>query len=127
MVRTPRLSVIGSGVLAVCVLAGCTQPSLTFNRDDNLGYTACRDLFASRLTDDDDRREELLTKAAASAAAADSPAIRATVDPPVDEDRLETIGSEDQEYTVDEEALAQACEESGFNAEDVELENPSDS
>jgi hypothetical protein len=124
MARTRRLLVTSAGAVVACLLAGCAQTSLTFNRDDNLGYTACRDLFASRLTDDDDRREHLLANAAASAAAADSPGIRATVSPPVDEDRLEQIGSEDTEYTVDEDALAAACEESGFNADDVELENP---
>ncbi len=126
MVRTRRLSAISAGALAACVLAGCTQSSLAFNRDDNLGYAACRDVVASGLTDDDDRRERLLRSAASSAAAADSPEIRATVSPPVDEDQLEQIGSEDTEYTVDEDALVAACEASGFNAEDVELENPSD-
>jgi hypothetical protein len=121
MVRTRRLSAMGAGALVACLLAGCTQPSLAFNRDDNLGFTACRDLFASRLTDDEDRRRHLLDRAAASAAAADSPEIRGTVDPPVDEDELEQVGSEDQQYTVDEDALAAACERSGFIAEDVEL------
>jgi len=124
MVRTRRLSVITAGTLLGGVLAGCTQPSLAFNRDDNLGYTACRDVVAAGMTDDDDERERLLARAAASAAAANSPGIRDTVSPPVDEDQLEQIGSEDTRYTVDEDALVTACEASGFNAEDVELESP---
>ena len=124
MVRTRRPLVITTGLLVAGLLSGCAQqswaPPLTFKVEDNVGYTACRDLFASRLVDDSEDRERLLVNAAASAAAADSPQIRETVDPPVDEDNLERVGSEDRgTYTVDEDALAEACEQSGFDAKRV--------
>jgi hypothetical protein len=127
MVSTRRPSVLATGVLLTGLLTGCAQqswaPPLSFKVEDNLGYTACRDLFASRLVEDSERRELLLVNAAASAAAADSPQIRATVDPPVDEDDLERTGSEDRgTYTVDEDALAEACEQSGFDPERVATE-----
>ena len=124
MVRTRRPLAITTGLLLAGLLSGCAQqswaPPLTFKVEDNVGYTACRDLFASRLVEDSDRQERLLVNAAADAAAAESPQIRATVDPPVDEDNLERTGSEDRgTYTVDEDALAEACEELGFDPERV--------
>jgi len=123
MVRTRRSSAIAAGVLVAGLLTGCAGSPLSFNRDDNVGWTACRDLYASRLVDDEERRERLLVNAAASAAAADSPEIRATVDPPVDEDNLERTGSEERgTYTVDEDALAAACEKKGFTEDEVEVE-----
>jgi hypothetical protein len=127
MPRTRRLTAITAGALAAGLLAGCTQPSFSFNRDDNIGYLACRDGFASQETDDEAQREELLESAAANAAAAQTPSIRDTVDPPVDEDQLERVGPEDRGvYTVDVDALMAACEEVGFNPDDVEIPDPSD-
>jgi hypothetical protein len=123
MARTRRSSALTAGLLVAGLLTACAGAPIAFNRDDNLGWTACRDLYASRLVDDGDRRELLLVNAAASAAAADSPEIRATVDPPVDEDNLERTGSEDRgTYTVDEDELATACEEKGFTEDEVRVE-----
>lgn len=127
MVPTRRLTAITAGALAAGLLAGCTQPSFALNRDDNVGYIACRDGWASQQTQDDDRRDGLLESAAAYAAAAQTPDIRATVDPPVDATQLERVGSEDRgDYTVDVEALITACEESGFEPDDVEIPGPDD-
>ena len=109
------------GALAAGLLAGCTQPSFALNRDDNIGYIACRDGFAAQQAEDGDDRESLLEAAAAYAAAAQTPDIRATVDPPVDPAQLERVGPEDRgEYTVDVDALMAACEDNGFEPDDVE-------
>ncbi len=122
MVPTRRLTAITAGALAAGLLTGCTQPSFALNRDDNVGYIACRDGWASQQTDDGDRRDALLESAAAYAAAAQTPDIRATVDPPVDATQLERVGPEDRgQYTVDTDALIAACEEAGFEPDDVEV------
>ena len=125
MVPTRRLSVLTAGALAAGLLAGCSGPSFSFNRDDPSGYSACRDATASEQTDDDAQRERLLDSAAAQAAAAQTGDIRATVDPPVDEDALETVGADDAgTYTVDVEALLEACVAAGFEPDDVDLPGP---
>ena len=127
MVTIRRLTAITSGALAAGLLAGCNQPSFSFNRDDAIGYIACRDAVASQAVDDEAEREELLEAAAASAAASQTPDIRDTVDPPVDEDQLERIGPENRGlYTVDVEALLAACQDAGFNPDDVDIPDPSD-
>lgn len=126
MVLTRRLTAITAGALAAGLLAGCTQPSFSFNRDDNIGYLACRDAVAARASDDGAERDDLLETAAANAAAAQTPSIRETVDPPVDEDQLERVGPEDRGlYTVDVDELVAACEEEGFEPDDVEIPEPS--
>lgn len=111
------------GLLALGLASGCSQPSSDFSRDDPAGYTACRDVTASRQVDDDTEREELLATAAAAAAASQTGEIRDTVSPPVDPDALEQVGQEDiGTYTVDEDALVEACEDVGFEPDDVDLE-----
>jgi hypothetical protein len=125
---TRRLTLTALGVLVTGLVAGCSYqpPSFTFRTDDPSGYVACRDLTASRLTDDDSARSDFLDTAAAAAAAAQTGIIRATVDPPVDPNRQEFIGQEDiGQYTVDEDALQQACEKAGFQPDDIQLEKPS--
>lgn len=120
-----RLTAISAGALAAGLLAGCTQPSFALNRDDNVGFIACRDGFASQQSEDAAQRDRLLESAAAYAASAETPSIRGTVDPPVDEDALERVGPEDRgEYTVDVEELLAACEEAGFESEGVEIPDP---
>jgi hypothetical protein len=120
-----RLTAIPAAALAAGLLAGCTQPSFALNRDDNVGFIACRDGFASQQSDDAAQRDRLLESAAAYAASAETPSIRGTVDPPVDEDALERVGPEDRgEYTVDVEELLAACEEAGFESEGVEIPDP---
>jgi hypothetical protein len=127
MVTTRRLTVLWSGALVAGLLAGCTQPSFSYNRDDNIGYIACRDAVAAQSMEDGDERDELLESAAAYAAAAQTPSVRATVDPPVDVDQLERVGPEDRgQYTVDVDELIAACEEEGFNPDDVDIPDPSD-
>lgn len=127
MALTRRPTALAAGALAAGLLAGCTQSSFALNRDDNIGYIACRDGVASQVTDDEAQREDLLEAAAASAAAAQTPSIRATVDPPVEEGQLERVGPEDRGlYTVDVEALIAACEEAGFDPDDVRIPGPGD-
>ncbi|GAA2723397.1 hypothetical protein [Cellulomonas aerilata] len=126
MLETRRLTLPVLGVLAAGLVAGCSGPSFDFRTDDPSGYVACRDITASQLTDDDDERERFLETAAASAAASQTGDIRATVDPPVDPNRQEFIGQEDiGQYTVDEDALFQACEDAGFQRDDIQLVKPS--
>ena len=127
MALTRRVIVLSSGALVAGLLAGCTQPSFSFNRDDNIGYIACRDGVAAQSMDDGAERDDLLESAAAYAAAAQTPQVRETVDPPVDEDQLERVGPEDRGlYTVDVDELIAACEDAGFNPDDVEVPDPSD-
>ena len=122
MLRTRRLTVTTLGVLAAGLLAGCNQPSFDFRFDDPSGYNACRDVTASRMSDDDGQRQDLLDTAAAAAAASQTAVIRETVDPPVDPNAQEFIGHEDVgTYTVDEDALVSACDEIGFQTDDVDL------
>jgi hypothetical protein len=119
--RRPTLTALGA-LTAALLAAGCSGPSFDFRTDDPSGYVACRDLTASRLTEDDGDREHYLETAAVAAAAAQTGGIRATVDPPVDANLQEFIGQEDRgDYTVDADALAEACERAGFQADDVQL------
>jgi hypothetical protein len=123
MLDTRRLTLTALGGLTAALLAtGCVGGRFDFRADDPSGFLACRDVTASRLTDDDDERQRLLDTAAAAAASAQIAGIRATVDPSVDPTEQEFIGHEDiGEYTVDADALAAACEEAGFRAENVRL------
>jgi hypothetical protein len=128
MRHTRRPTLTALGVLTAALVAGCSYqpPSFTFRTDDPSGYVACRDVTASRLTDDDSERDDFLDTAAAAAAAAQTGIIRATVDPPVDPNKQEFVGQEDVgQYTVDADALLQACGEAGFQTDDVQLEKPS--
>jgi hypothetical protein len=128
MLDTRRLTLTALGVLVTALVAGCgyQQPSFTFRTDDPSGYVACRDVTARGLTDDVSEREGFLDTAAAAAAASQTGIIRATVDPPVDPNKQEFIGQEDiGQYTVDEDALLQACKTAGFQTDDVQLEKPS--
>ncbi len=123
MLDTRRLTLTALGALTAGLLVtGCVGGRFDFRTDDPSGYVACRDVTASRLTDDGDERDGYLESAAAAAAAAQIATIRATVDPPVDANAQEFIGQEDRgEYTVDADALAAACEDAGFQPEDVQL------
>ena len=124
MRRSAHAVAVGSAVLAL-TLAGCSSdssmPSLSqgfdFRHDDPSGYLACRDLALAELTPDDAKRERLLATAAASAAASQSAVILDTVDPePPPVSAGERIGTARiGDFTVDPEALHQACEESDFN------------
>jgi hypothetical protein len=123
MLDTRRLTLAALGALTAGLLVtGCVGGRYDFRTDDPSGYVACRDVFASRLTDDDSQRDTYLENAAAAAAAAQIAGIRGTVDPPVDPNSGEFVGQEDRgQYTVDADALAAACEDAGFNPDHVEL------
>lgn len=104
-------------------LAGCSSDSaldsvsnsFALRNDDPSGYLACRNvgLLGSGTEAD---REELMAKAAAAAAAAQTPQIRRTVTPSVEDiprERLSPGGI--GRFSAAEADLRTACEESGFD------------
>ena len=133
--RRSAHAAVASAAVAL-VLAGCSSDSdlpspsrgFDFRHDDPPGYLACRDLALAELTTDDAKRERLLSTAAASAAASQSEVILATVDPePPPVSAGERIGTARiGDFTVDPDALHQACEDSDFNFSYVDENDLSD-
>lgn len=124
--RRPVLTVVALPLLALG-LAGCSSdndvdslsPGYMLQKDDPMGFVACRDVVLAEDVEGDER-ERLLEAVAAAAASAESRSIRATVDPPVDNAESERVGpSQRGRWTVDPDALREGCLEAGFAIEDA--------